>query len=302
MKKLALLLCLVLLLTACQTPAAVPDGSSDTESTNDSISESTELPTEESAEVPTEESTEPPQDEDLPASIRQNLPEVFSYSVEEMYMNLVLFGFSQNIDQETAQDGSFHHTLTQRQWDHRTDFEDETVREFYYQYEDGIFVCYSRLNDEAPQRFPMTKADEADLNASMERAVGAQALLPDYLTDFTDEGIDPESGLRLCTYRMSVQDILNDETMLASFVYLVCAVSGYTYQATDDLYVTAALYLDDAMRPVKLTHDFSELKPFVLSEGAVSGEYAMQTDLVYLTYEFDYDTPETISVPENFLP
>ncbi|MBQ6431155.1 MAG: hypothetical protein IJJ99_04700 [Oscillospiraceae bacterium] len=302
MKKLALLLCLVLLLTACQTPAAVPDGSSDTESTNDSTSESTELPTEESAEVPTEASTEPTQDEDVPVSIRQNLPEVFSYHLEEMYMNLAQDGFSQTIDQETALDGSFHFTLYQRQWDHTAEFADETLRDFYYQQEDGVMVCYARLNGEAPERIPMTKAEEADLSASMELVVGASALLPDYLKDFKDEGIDSESGLRRCTYRMSVQDILHDETMLASFVYLVCAVSGYTYQATDDLYVTAALYLDDAMRPVKLTHDFSELKPFVLSEGAVSGEYAMQTDLVYLTYEFDYDTPETISVPENFLP
>ncbi len=299
MKKLALLLCLVLLLTACQTPSAVPDGSTDTESR--AVESTNERPTE-STELPTEESTEPSPDEDTAETIRQNLPEVFSYHLEEMYMNLAQDGFSQTIDQETAQDGSFHFTLTQRHWDHTAEFEDETVREFYYQQEDGVFVCYARLNGEAPERIPMTKAEEADLNASMELVVGAPALLPDYLTDFTDEGIDAESGLRRCTYRMSVQDILNDETLLASFVYLVCSVSGYTYQATDDLYVTAALYLDDAMRPVKLTHDFSELKPFVLSEGALSGEFALQTDLVYLTYEFDYDTPETIPVPANFIP
>lgn len=299
MKKLALLLCLVLLLTACQAPAAVPDGSTDTESravesTNERPSESTELPT--------EESVEPPQDEDVPASIRQNLPEVFTYHLEEMYMNLAQDGFNQTIDQETALDGSFHFTLYQRQWDHTAEFADETLRDFYYQQEDGVMVCYARLNGEAPERIPMTKAEEADLSASMELVVGASALLPDYLTDFKDEGIDSESGLRRYTYRMSVQDILNDETLLASFVYTVCAVSGYTYQASDDLYVTAVLYLDDAMRPVKLTHDFSELKPYVLSEGALSGEYAMQTDLVYLTYEFDYDTPETIPVPAYFIP
>ena len=49
------------------------------------------------------------------------------------------------------------------------------------------------------------------------------------------------------------------------------------------------------VRPVRLTADLSEVKPYVLPDGALSAEYAMDLDLVTAVYTFDYDLAETVT-------
>ena len=57
----------------------------------------------------------------------------------------------------------------------------------------------------------------------------------------------------------------------------------------------------ESLRPLKLEFDFSELKPYVLSSGALSGEYAVDIDLMYMRYTFNADFADTISIPDDFL-
>lgn len=296
MKKLALLLCLVLLLTACRFPIpAEPAAES-------RAAESTHARPLESAEPSTEESAAPTEAPDALSQIRERMSEVSSSRVEDLYMDLAAYGFKRVLQNEYAQDGSFHFVMDSHYWDHTTGRDEESVQEYYYQYEDGVFVCYLRSDGAAPSRMPMSKRDVAELDASKDLILGQQALFPDYLTDFTDEGTDSDTGLHRYTFRLRLTDVLTDQTYLCSYLSVVCNLSGYVYRPSDNLSVTAVLLTDDAMRPVKLTHDFSELKPYVLSEGAMSGEAAFDSDFMHLTYDFDYDAPETIPVPADFIP
>lgn len=289
MKK-PVVLCLFLLcilLCACHPSAPVKEASE---------SLTSETTTETVAETVAE--TEAP---DTLAQIRQSLSQEFSFVVDEMYMDLASDGFSQTICQDSSSDGSFHFRMDFHQWDYLSDYDVTDIKDFYYQYEDNSMVCYAKFNEDAPTRMLMTKNDEADLNATKDQLVGAQALVPDYLTDFADAGRD-ENGLQCFTYRLPLSDILSDNTLLSSYISNVCAFFCYTYLSSDDLSVYVTVCTDDSMRPVSVTHDFSELKPYVLSEGALSGEAAFETDLMHLTYTFDYDLPQSVPVPESFVP
>ena len=151
-------------------------------------------------------------------------------------------------------------------------------------------------------RTTLSKAQEREMDASREQILGAFSLLPEYLTDFSDLGVSSNSGLHEYSFRLALPDVIMDQTLLSLYVANVCAMFDFDYRQEEehDIHITATLSVDDSMRPVALRHDFSELKPFVLNEGAVSGEYALDTNLMYLNYEFDYDMVPSIPVPEGF--
>ena len=232
--------------------------------------------------------------------IRQSLSQGCSFQSDELYRNLASFGFSRTILQESAKDGSFRFLTESHQWDYGSEFDEQTVAEFYYQYENGILVCYRKQDGQEAVRIPMTKSEEAELAAGREQILGQANLLPEYLTEFTDLGAEEESGRHEFSFRLPLSEVLADDALLSSFVSNACAMSGYTARPGDDLHITAFLSTDDAMRPTTLKYDLTELKPYVLSEGALSGEFALDTDLMYMTFEFDYDLAESISVPEGF--
>ncbi len=234
--------------------------------------------------------------------LRQSLPQVFSFRVDEMYMNLAAYGFTQTISQQSGSDGSFHFTDDSHLWNHYSDYDEQTVMEYYYQYEDGTLVCYRRTDGGAPTRYPFSEAEKRDLFASQEQVFGMQTLLPDYLVDFRDEGVQSDTGLRCYTFRLPLSEVLAQTSLLSAYVTRACDCCGYTYQASDDLFVTATLCTDENLRPVTLSYDFEELKPYVLGESGMSGEYALGTDMMYLTIDFDYTVAQTIPVPDDFIP
>lgn len=282
MKKLFVLCIILLLFLLCSCHFSIPVTEASEPLTTEAIAE-TETP-------------------DTLTQIRQSLSQEFSYVVDEMYMNLASDGFSQTVCQDSSVDGSFHFQMDFHQWNHFSDYDVSDIKDFYYQYEDNSMACYAKFNDDTPTRMLMTEDEETDLYATKDQIVGAQALLPDYLTDFADAGNQTETGLHCFTYRLALSDILSDRTLLSSYISNVCASYGYTYRPSDDLSVTVTLCTDDSMRPISITHDFSELKPYVLSDGALSGETAFETDLMYLTYTFNYNLPQSVSVPESFFP
>ena len=57
---------------------------------------------------------------------------------------------------------------------------------------------------------------------------------------------------------------------------------------------------EDTYRPIRVSYDFSELKPYVLSNFALEGEGALDKEFMYMTYEFDYNLEKSIQVPSEF--
>lgn len=224
------------------------------------------------------------------------LSEDFSFLISFQYMNLAKNGISQETLQELAKDGSFHFVTSIRQWDHTADFEFSNHMEYYYRYEDDALVCYVRADDEDPERMVLTPAEEKALADSKSLIVDPEVLLPSYLENFheTDEGY---------SFSLPLDKVINSNTMLASYVQYAFALYGSKYDPTADINILCNIEVEkETLRPVKFSYDFNELKPYVLSEGALSGEYALDTDLMYMTFELDYELAQTIPVPDEFIP
>ncbi len=295
MKKFGAILCAILLcaaalavFSACQT-SPLPSG------TEESL-------TSESSAQNTTESTVDSETQETVTLLRQSLPQVFSFRVDEMYMNYDASGFHQTMSQQSASDGSFHFVDEDHVWNRYSDYDKQTVVEYYYQYEDGTLVCYRKTDDGTLTCCPFSEAEERDLFASKAQIVGMQTLLPDYLADFRDEGVQSDTGLHCYTFRLPLSEILAQSSMLSAYLSRVCEFCGHTFYASDDLAVTATLCTDEELRPVTLSYDFTELEPYALVENDRNGEFAPDTDMMYLTVEFDYTVMQTIPVPDDFIP
>ena len=293
-KAIALLLSFLIVLSGCKityTDSSEPSGTTgktDAESDGNASAEGG--------------NTDETKTQDPLSLIRNSLLQKCSFQTDEMYMNLARFGFSRTMRQEAATDGSFHFVVEFCQWDYGSDYDQKTLTEFYYQYEDGVLACYMKEDENETTRTTLSKAEEREMDASREQILGAFSLLPKYLTDFSDLGVSSDSGLHEYSFKLALSDVITDQTLLSSYIANVFAASGFDYKKENEhvIYITATISVDDSMRPVTLRHDFSELKPFVLNEGALSGEYALDTNLMYLNYEFDYDMVPSIPVPEGF--
>lgn len=290
MKRFLLILLCLFLLTGCTAPAAPS-----TESTTLPATLPTTLPPE-TLPATTAAPTQPEAD-DL-SLLREKLQtQVFSFTISYRYMHLAYNGISQEVAQEYGQDGSFHFISATRIWDHTQSYESTDQAEYYYRYEDGIMVCYVRANGGEPQRMTLTKAQEQEIAASKDILVGPGGLLPEYLEDFRQESETAYS------FRLPLDKVIADGTMLSKLVYYAFAMYGSEYDPTLNLSIGVTLEVDpETMNPTSFTFDFSEVKPYVLSDGALSGEYALETDLMYMVFTMDYALEETISVPDSFIP
>ena len=234
------------------------------------------------------------------AAIKKWLNQDFSFTMSYQYMNLAINGMSQQTTQCFAADGSWSFITQRKTWDHRTDYESEEKAEFYYRYEDSQLVCYSQTDGSAPQRITIGKQEKAEMDESKAYIVGAPALLPEYLEAFSV--VQTESATIL-TFQLPVEKVMADSTILSMFVKNIFTLAGQEYKSEYHAMIICTLETDPkTLRPRNLSYDFSQLKPYILSDGAQNGEYALDTDFVTMTYSFDYELPDTTDIPDRLIP
>ena len=223
-----------------------------------------------------------------------------SFSISYMYMNLAINGMSQQITQTQAADGSWYFKNQRKVWYHNPDYESEEAVEYYYRYEDSRLVCYSSINGDTPQRAQLSDRDIAEMDASKASMVGVPGLLPEYLQELS---IVQTNEAATISFRLPVDKVLADDTYLSVFVSNVFSLSGNEYKPEYNATILCTFETDpQTFRPKSLSYDFSQIKPYVLSSGAQSGEDALDTDFLTLEYTFDYDLPGTTQIPDNMIP
>lgn len=245
----------------------------------------------------TEADEEPKKGSDPLERIAEQLENDVSFEVSYEYMNLAINGYSMLTQQQYGKDGSFHFSVDGRQWDHRYAFEDKNTAEYYYRYEEDAFVCYWKIGDDEVSRETLDDDLLEEMAADKKNIIGFDALFPSYMEDFTETIIGEEY-----TFRMPVDAILEDDSYLSNFLNGTFTLSGSKYDPSLKLNVYCTCIVEkDTFRPIKISYDFSEVKPHVLSDGALSGEWAMNSDFLYMYYEFEYNLPESVQIPEDFL-
>lgn len=228
------------------------------------------------------------------------LEETFSFHLSWMYMNLAYYGNSQETDMLYATDGSFRMITQRKNWNHLNGSESEEVAEFYYQYEGDDLVCYMRINEPQFSRVVMSDADLKAMDRDRPFLIGAPTIVPDFLQDL--ELTETADGATF-TYRLPLEEVLDSDTILGVLLQNAFNQSGKQYDPADKLSIGCTLETDpETYRPRSLTFDFTEVKPQILSSGALSGEYALKTDFVTLSYRFDYDLEDTVPVREEVSP
>ena len=229
--------------------------------------------------------------------MKSQLENDFSFQISYNYTNLAFNGMSQQMQQQYGNDGSFYFSIERKQWDHRTDYDFSENVEYYYRYENNVMVCYMRTNDQEVQRSEISEEVENAMRADKYRIVGADTLFPAYLENFSEK-IEGEEY----TFTLPLDKVLEDDIYLSSFLSNVFTLCGKEYDPSLNLNILCTCITEtDQLRPQKIVYDFSQIKPYVLSEGALSGEWALDTDFMYLYYEFDFVLQETIVIPNDVL-
>ena len=142
----------------------------------------------------------------------------------------------------------------------------------------------------------ISKSTLEAMNADKMKIVGSSYLLPSYLESFTEV-----SEGQKYQFSLSVENALKDSAFLSTYLNNVFALSGKEYDKSLGLNILCTVETEKGTyRPIKISYDFAELKPYVLSDFALDGEAALDTDLMYLIYEFDYNLPEHIEIPSEF--
>lgn len=232
--------------------------------------------------------------------LKQWLETDFSFTLAYQYMNLANNGMSQEITQVFATDESWSFKDQFKIWSHARNYETEEIAEYYYRYEDSQYVCYSAVKGDEPQRIVITDTMRKEMDESRSHLTGAAGLLPDYLQDLS---VSQTDGTAVFTYTLPVEKILSDETLLSNFLLNVFDLSNYKYHPEAALMIGCTFETDPkTFQPKSLSFDFSQLKPYVLSNGAQSGEFALGADFMTMVYTFDYNLPATVTVPENMIP
>ena len=234
--------------------------------------------------------------------IRAWLKEDMSYRVNARFMNLAINGMEHEIVQETGRDGSFHFVSRFKMWNHQADWEDEEKAEYYYRYEGDELACYMRIDDGELSRGAFA-AEEAESFLEMrDLMAGQQALLPYGVEDFARSDLPAPEGQTAYTYGIPLSRIRSGGTMIASFLDNAFALAGKEMASEEGVSVQCTMLVDEeSLQPVSVSFTFDELKPRLLSAGALSGEYALDVDLMTLEYEFDYRIPDQIEIPEAFM-
>ena len=173
------------------------------------------------------------------------------------------------------------------------------IKAIVFQYEDTKLVCYCKIDDGQPQRMELSDRERKELEKSKGDMVGVPGLLPDYLQDMS---VSQTEDAAVFTFLLPVEDVLAETTILSVYIHNAMTLS-YRDSLPENLMVVCTLEADpQTFQPRSLSYDFSQLKPYVLSEGTLSGEYALDTDCMTLVYTFDYDLPETTTIPKSMLP
>ena len=242
-------------------------------------------------------------DRELLTAAEDWLGKDFSFTVTYEYMNLAINGMQQRTEQVSGKDGSWS-MLTERQvWDHSTDYRQEETAQFYYRYEGSQLVCYHNADGEGPQRTVISDRDREEMEDSKALMVGVSALMPDYLEGLYVTQPVGNDAVTVLAYWLPVEKVMSDNTMLSVYVNSAFALSGNIYPPDADAGILTILEVNtQTCQPISLSYMFQELKPYVLSTGAQSGEAVFDTDFMTMCYNFDYDIPNTVTVAEEMLP
>ena len=227
----------------------------------------------------------------------------FSFTMDYQYMNLAINGMRQRSEQIFGQDGSWSMVTERESWDHRTDYRQKEASEFYYRYEDSQLVCYYSIAGEEPQRDVITDSGKKEMEDSKALLVGVSALMPDYLEGLYVTQPTGNDAVTILAYWLPVDQVMADRTMLSAFVNNAFAMSGNTYPSDAKAGILVLFEMDaQTYCPIAVSYMFHEVKPYVLSSGALSGEYALNADFMIMSYTFDFNIPDTIEVPEEMVP
>lgn len=233
-------------------------------------------------------------------SVKKWLEEDFSFTMSYHYMDLARHGTSQQTTQVFAADGSWSMINQRKVWNHSTDYNSKEIGEFYYRYENSQLICYSSIDGQAPQRMVVSNGEKAEMDRSKAYLVGAPALLPVYLEGLS---VTQTDSATILTFQLPVEKLIADSTVLSVFINNTFTLAGQEYKNEYNAVIFCTLEADpQTLQPKSLSYDFSQLKPYLLSSGAQSGEEVLDSDFITMTYTFDYDLPNSIQIPIHLIP
>lgn len=285
MKKILIpMLCLVLLLTGCVSPATQPDKPSD------NVSDSSPKDTTETAENTALDKIRSMLDVEF---------DEYAFELSYMYMHLIYNGFSQTTKSMPAKDGTMYFFTEFKQWNHYTDYSEEEKDEFYYRTEGSDYIAYYSYDGGEVVREYVGEKGRQEMQKSYVQLAGSDAILPKYLRHFEES--EKSNQTITYTYQIPVQKIIENYTILTNYIQGAFSCYGSEYDPQLDLSVSCTLEVNaETLQPIFFSCDFSELEPYVLSQGALSGADALQTELMYFTISFDYALQDTAPIPEHF--
>lgn len=298
-KSLFLILALLLILSACGKPAGSETTAPETTMPETTVPETTAPETTAPETTVPPAAAEPTKDEILSA-VRAWLGENCSFTIEGNFTQLGMYGFSQTITQTTGQDGSFFFATEFRQWDHTSDYEQIQLGEYFYRTESGSLICYARMDGGQIQRSVLGIGEALSLSQGKLQMVGPEALLPEWGQPCGELG-QTESGNLLVKVALPLQTLLRENSFSAAFLSATLNMAWQPFdQETQVTIFCEAEVRPDTMQPVSIRYDLNALKPWVLSDGSISGEFALGTELLYLRYHFDYAMDESVKAPEGW--
>lgn len=174
---------------------------------------------------------------------------------------------------------------------------------FFYRYEGSEYICYTSIDDQAPQRIPVSGQTLIAMEADKAILVGELCLMPSYLEGLyvtNPVGVDEVTAL---AYWLPVDQVLADKTMISVYLNNAFALSGKTYPNDANAGILMILEIDTATcRPITLSCIFNEVRPYVIPESVLTGQVEEDQKLMYMEYSFYYDLAESVTVPEDMIP
>ena len=276
----AIVLCFVILLTGCSNPETYDSGPLNS-TPQESKGEETRDPLEE---------------------LRQSFKEQYSFHLFCEYMHLAYNGFSQETKDIGGRDDTHYSSTLRKQWIHYDDYYAESVGDFYYHTEGDKYVCYSGYDDNKIYRDTVSDEHKQQMENDRGRLVGAEGILPNFLQNF--EEAKKDSQIITYTYQLPVEDLRDSNAFLGIFInniFTYYKEFPQTYDPELNIMINCTLEVDAKTGyPISFFCDFSELEPFVLTDGALSSIHATNVELLTFRIQYDYDIEETVPIPERF--
>ena len=246
------------------------------------------------------EEEEPEKEEDLLKPLRRFLNKDFSFTVSSEYMHLAVNGITLQITQVTDKNGGWSFISQQKSWDHRTSYESLKTTEYYYCYEGSDLVAYYKIGEDDPRRAVISFTERMDLEIGRKQVVGVSVLLPDYLQNLT---VTNTADATFFVFELPVDKVIADSTLLSAYVKNAFYYYGAEYKTEYNSVIICTIEADpETKEPKSASFDFSQIKPYVLSQGAISGEFALQLDLMTMNYTFNFDLAEATEIPDHMIP